>query len=199
MPILETDRVYLFSQFAEFSQPPNEILAELGYQYSIQPLALPTAPVTDVADLRQTLERRIQLTPLTSEQARREALVSPILFWVVEQLNLRLNIEYPVSGQRGKGTLDYLIRGEATLLVVEAKQDDLTRGFTQLAAEMIEMGDCYGAVTTGNIWQFAQLQQTSIVQDLNLYRVPADIADLMAILLGILSQPLDAKEPLEQG
>ncbi|XQQ05974.1 MAG: hypothetical protein EDM05_67585 [Leptolyngbya sp. IPPAS B-1204] len=199
MPILETDRVYLFSQFAEFSQPPNEILAELGYQYSIQPLALPTAPVTDVADLRQTLERRIQLTPLTSEQARREALVSPILFWVVEQLNLRLNIEYPVSGQHGKGTLDYLIRGEATLLVVEAKQDDLTRGFTQLAAEMIEMGDCYGAVTTGNIWQFAQLQQTSIVQDLNLYRVPADIADLMAILLGILSQPLDAKEPLEQG
>lgn len=37
------------------------------------------------------------------------------------------------------------------------------------------------------------------MQDLNLYRVPADITDLMAILLEILSQPLDAKEPLEQG
>ena len=37
----------------------------------------------------------------------------------------------------------YLIRGNQTLLVVEAKRDDLTRGFTQLAAEMIELGDCY--------------------------------------------------------
>jgi hypothetical protein len=58
-------------------------------------------------------------------------------------------------------------------------KDDLTRGFTQLAAEMTEMGDCYGVITTrvittGNIWQFAQLSNTLITQDLNLYRVPAD-------------------------
>jgi hypothetical protein len=117
--------------------------------------------------------------PLTSEQARREALVSPILFRVVETLNLRLNIEYPVSGKRGRGTLDYLIRGKNTLLVVEAKRDDLTRGFTQLAVEMTELGDCYGVVTTGNIWQFAHLAGDLITQDL-------DLADLMASLLGIL-------------
>ncbi len=189
MPILDADKVYFFSQFAELNQPPNEILAELGYNLSIAPLPLPRQPVPDLSDFQQSLERRIQLTPLTSEQARRETLVSPVLFWVVEALNLRLNIEYPVSGKRSRGTLDYLIRGRETLLVIEAKRDDLTRGFTQLAIEMTELGDCYGVVTTGNIWQFARLQGSEIVQDLNLYRVPADLAELVSSLLGILTNP----------
>lgn len=46
--------------------------------------------------------------------------------------------------------------------MVEAKQADMTRGFTQLAVELIaldrwvESNDLilYGAVTTGDIWQF---------------------------------------------
>jgi hypothetical protein len=187
MPILEADKIYLFSQFTEFSQPPDEILAELGYQWAVESLALPRQPAPELTELQHSLERRIQLTPLTSEQARRETLVSPILFQVVELLNLRLNIEYPILGKRSKGTLDYLIRGQKTLVVVEAKRDDLTRGLTQLAVEMTEMGDCYGVVTTGNIWQFAQLSGTLITQDLNLYRVPTDLADLISRLLGILT------------
>ena len=189
MPILDADKVYFFSQFAELNQPPNEILAELGYNLAIAPLPLPRQPVPDLSDFRQSLERRIQLTPLTSEQARREALVSPVLFWVVETLNLRLNIEYPVAGKRSRDNLDYLIRGQETLLVIEAKRDDLTRGFTQLAIEMTELGDCYGVVTTGNIWQFAWLKGSEIVQDLNLYQVPADLSELVSSLLGILTEP----------
>ena len=187
MPILEADKIYLFSQFTEFGQPPNEILAELGYEWAIESLALPRQPVSNLSEFQQSLERRIQLTPLTSEQARRETLVSPILFRVVEQLGLRLNIEYPISGKRGRGNLNYLIRGKTTLLVVEAKRDDLTRGFTQLAVEMIEMGECYGVLTTGNIWQFAQLEGTLVAQDLTLYRVPTDLSELTSILLGILA------------
>lgn len=35
MPILDADKVYFFSQFAELNQPPNEILAELGYNLAI--------------------------------------------------------------------------------------------------------------------------------------------------------------------
>ena len=186
MTILENDRLYFFSQFTEFNQPPGEILAELGYQLTIESLSLPRAEAIDSSTLKKVLERRIQLTPLTSEQARRETLVAPILFEVVEHLDLRLNIEYSFTGKRAKGTLDYLIRSQETLLVIEAKRDDLTRGFTQLAVEMIELGDCYGAVTTGNIWQFAQLKDQHIIQDLNLYRVPGDLSELLSILLGIL-------------
>jgi hypothetical protein len=187
MTILENDRIYLFSQFMEFSQPPEEILAELGYTLHIESLSLPKADVEDSSVLQKSLERRIQLIPLTSEQARREALVAPILFEVVQILDLRLNIEYPIAGKRSKGNVDYLIRGREMLLVIEAKRDDLTRGFTQLAAEMIALGNCYGAVTTGNIWQFAYLQNQDIIQDFNLFRVPADLASLLAVLGGILS------------
>ncbi|WP_353260238.1 hypothetical protein, partial [Prochlorothrix hollandica] len=166
--------------------PPDEILAELGYQLRVDSLELPKSPTIDCSTLKNTLERRIQLTPLTSEQARRETLVAPILFEVVEPLNLKLNIEYSLVGKKAKGNLDYLIRGHNSLLVIEAKRDDLTRGFTQLAVEMIELGDCYGAVTTGNIWQFAKLRDHQITQDINLYRVPGDLSDLVSILVGIL-------------
>jgi hypothetical protein len=186
MTILETDRLYLFSQFTEFGYPPDEILAELGYQLTIESLTLARADPVDCNALKKLLERRIQLTPLTSEQARRETLVAPVLFEVVDRLNLKLNIEYPLVGMRAKGTLDYLIRSQTTLLVIEAKRDDLTRGFTQLAMEMIELGNCYGVITTGNIWQFAYLNDRHITQDLNLYRVPGDLSELLSILTGIL-------------
>lgn len=70
MSILEANRINLFSQFAKFGQPPDEILAELGYKLTVQALSLPYQTGTDVAELQQSLEQRIQLTPLTSEQAR---------------------------------------------------------------------------------------------------------------------------------
>ncbi|MDB9535014.1 hypothetical protein PN451_03980 [Dolichospermum planctonicum CS-1226] len=36
-----------------------------------------------------------------------------------------------------KGNLDYLLRSRESLLVIEAKNNDLARGFTQLAVELI--------------------------------------------------------------
>lgn len=46
----------------------------------------------------------------------------------------------------------------------------------------------YGAVSIGNIWQFAILScpEKRITQDLNLYRVPADLTELTQVLVGIL-------------
>lgn len=189
MAILDKDKIYYFSEFIDLPQPPEEILAELGFQLRIESLELPTANKSNcsVLDaLKSSLWKRLQLTPLTSEQARRETLVSPVLFTVAEQLELKLLIEYPVSGKRAKGTVDYLLRGKENLLVIEAKRDDLTRGFTQLAVEMVEMSCPYGALTTGTIWQFAKLEERVIYQDINLYRVPNDLEELIAILLGIL-------------
>ena len=69
MTILETDRLYLFSQFTEFNQPPDEILAELGYQLSIEFPSLPMADPVDCSALQTLLEWRIQLTPLTMESS----------------------------------------------------------------------------------------------------------------------------------
>jgi hypothetical protein len=93
-----------------------------------------------------------------------------------------------------KGNLDYFLKRNTGLLVVEAKNDDLTRGFTQLAVELIAISEVeevdvfYGAVTIGDAWRFGRLEKTKqqIFQDVSLYRIPDDLEDLMKILLGIL-------------
>lgn len=83
MAILDRNRTYYFSEFSEFPQPPEEILGGLGYALPVEALALPTTNQLNYSlleQLKSSLALPLQLTPLTSEQARREALVSPILF-----------------------------------------------------------------------------------------------------------------------
>ena len=47
----------------------------------------------------------------------------------------------------------------------------------------------YGAVSTGDVWQFGLLnrEQKQVQQDLNLYRVPADLNDLFSSIVAILN------------
>jgi hypothetical protein len=86
------------------------------------------------------------------------------------------------------------LQGEKSLLVVEAKKDDLTRGFTQLAVEMIALAQVeesnilYGAITIGDAWRFGKLEvsESRIIQDITLYRVPDDLEQLTKIMMGIL-------------
>ncbi|MBC1270509.1 hypothetical protein GNF07_26025, partial [Trichormus variabilis FSR] len=75
---------------------------------------------------------------------------------------------------------------------------DLSRGFTQLAVELIALSEwinldkpiIYGAVTTGEDWRFARYnrQEKQITEDLKLYRVPEELPELIEILVGILSE-----------
>ncbi len=81
--------------------------------------------------------------------------------------------------------------------MIEARNEDLERGFVQLAVEMIALDQwidseqvvLQGAISTGNIWQFGQFHRQSreVTQDLDLYRVPADLNDLLRVLVGALS------------
>lgn len=202
-PILHPDQSYTFRHYFDLPFEPEDILAELGY--GLDRAELNWARYPDELDRLLETERRIRenlhYTSLTSEQARRELLVAPILTDLCHYTRSQLRIEYPlVANDWLKGNLDYWVRSEATLLVVEAKNDDLTRGFTQLAAELIALAQgqteahpiLYGAVTTGDIWKLGRLHRAEkcIVQDLNLYRVPADLEELMRILVAtLLRQP----------
>ncbi len=93
-----------------------------------------------------------------------------------------------------QGSLDYLLQRHGELLVIEAKNADLARGFTQLAVELIALAEAesqpllYGAVTTGDTWRFGHLDQLShqITQDIALYRVPDDLEQLTQILMGLI-------------
>ncbi|BDA67312.1 hypothetical protein RIVM261_026260 [Rivularia sp. IAM M-261] len=195
--ILQEGQSYTFRSYFEMPYEADEILAELGYALLRTNLELPRTnrQLERLEDLRQRINDVLPLVSLSSETARREILVGPALLEVARYCQCQVRIEYPLSVNDWlKGNLDYFLKRNPGLLVVEAKNDDLTRGFTQLAAELIaisevEEGDIfYGAVTIGDVWRFGRLQKTSrqIFQDVSLYTIPDDLEELMGILVGIL-------------
>jgi hypothetical protein len=201
-PILNPNETYTFRSYFLLRFAPADILRELGATLIKSNIALPVATTiepTRLLNLRQRLEEAIPRVSLTSEAARREIFIAPILLEVAYLTEAMVNIEYPIEvNQYLKGDLDYYLTSKHNILVVEAKQADLTRGFTQLAAELIALDSwvesdeeiLYGAVTTGDIWQFGSFHRISrvVTQDLMLYRVPTDLEMLMQILVGILKQ-----------
>ncbi|MEM9482990.1 MAG: hypothetical protein AAGA83_04800 [Cyanobacteria bacterium P01_F01_bin.116] len=200
VPILKPDQSYTFASYFKMKFPVAEILQELGVTFDVAALEFQqnSKELMPVAEaLKTRLENRRQRVRLTSEAARRDVLIAPVLLEVADLTQAIVNIEYPVEvNQYLSGDLDYLLETKHRFLVVEAKQVDLTRGFTQLATELIaldqwiELSDpiLYGAITTGDIWQFGSLDRAAkqITQDTILYRVPTDLAQLMQILVGIL-------------
>ncbi|MEH2078523.1 MAG: hypothetical protein V7K89_00450 [Nostoc sp.] len=91
----------------------------------------------------------------------------------------------------------YYISSSNSLLIVEAKQSDLSRGFTQLAVELIALDQwtdlqtaiLYSAVTNGEDWRFGIFyrQDKRVMQDIKLYRVPEGLEELVRVLVGILT------------
>ncbi|MDF5708162.1 MAG: hypothetical protein PUP90_10895 [Nostoc sp. S4] len=192
---------YTFCKYFDLKFAPTDILRELGATLTKAAINLPvnTNQIKRLGDLKERLEEAITRVSLTSEAARREVLIAPILLEVAHITESTINIEYPIEiNQYLRGDLDYYLQSKQDILVVEAKQADLTRGFTQLAVELIALDQwvesdelvLYGAVTTGDIWQFGSFQREKrmITQDLMLYRVPTDLEVLMQILVGILQQ-----------
>jgi hypothetical protein len=197
--ILQPGQSYTFRQYFEMSYEPEDILAEFGYTLQRSLLSLPqsTAELDRLANLKTRIEESLPYISLTSEAARRELLIAPLLLDVVHYTRAQLRIEYPLTvTEQLKGSLDYYLYSVGKLLVIEAKNADIAKGFTQLAVELIaldkwtdsEQPILQGAVSTGDIWQFGILhrEQKQIQQGLTLYRVPDDLESLVRILIKIL-------------
>lgn len=200
--ILQAGKSYSFRQYFEMPYEPDEILAEFGYELTLEKLTLPKVSQTleRLPALRQQMEDVLPFVSLSSEMARREVLVSPVLMEVVRLCHCQLRIEYPlVVNDWLKGSLDYLLRSQASVAVVEAKRDDLSRGFTQLAIELIALAETderdivYGAVTIGEAWRFGKLNRLNrkISQDLTLYKVPDELEQVLSTLVGIMQENPD--------
>ena len=197
--ILQPGQSYTFRQYFEMTYEPEDILAEFGYTFQRSLLSLPqsTAPLDRLDNLKTRIEESLPYISLTSEAARRELLIAPLLLDVVHYTHAQLRIEYPLTvTEQLKGSLDYYLYSVGKLLVIEAKNADLAKGFTQLAVELIALDQwtdsqqptLQGAVSTGDIWQFGILHrsQKQIQQGLTLYRVPDDLESLVRILIKIL-------------
>ncbi|TVQ06710.1 MAG: hypothetical protein EA368_16340 [Leptolyngbya sp. DLM2.Bin27] len=197
--IIQADQSYTFADYFKLNFAPQDILAYFGVTLQRQSLTLPryAGPLDRLSDLKTRIEESLPRLGLTSEMARREFLIAPVLTDVLHYTQASLNVEYPVAvSNQLKGSLDYLLQNGHAFLVIEAKNEDLERGFVQLAIELIALDQwidsdqtvLQGAISTGNIWQFGQFdrQARHVTQDLDLYRVPADLEDLLRVLVHVL-------------
>lgn len=198
--ILEPEQNYTFSDYFRFNYTIKDILKELGCSYKKEKLLLPTQEYdfNRVKKLQADIEFNLERVIVSTEDARKQIIIAPIFLELCRILPIQLNIEYTINvGRQLKGTVDYYIDAEKNFIVVEAKQVDLVRGFTQLAVELIaldqwidsESSILYGAVTTGETWRFGiyHRKEKKITEDLDLYVVPKELNQLLNILLGILS------------
>jgi len=194
--ILNPSESYTFSKYAELAYDSADILAEFGVTLNNSSLQLPQQLPIDSGPLRIELQENLTLVDPASEIARREALIFPILRTICKFLQVPLKIEYPVKVNNWlKGTFDYFIPTEQSLLVIEAENADLARGFTQLAVELIALDQwtdstvpmLYGTVTTGDTWKFGifQRQEKVVHKDINTYAVPSDLNLVLSALFGI--------------
>ncbi len=205
MPILDSNQSYTFSRYFELGFEASELAQEFGYGLTRKNLSLPQFPdeLDRLQELRERIEEVLPFVPLTNELARREILISRVVTELIHYTKAELRIEYSLKVSNWlQGNLDYLLRLNSAnqLLVIEAKYEDFTRGFTQLVAELIALDQWEGATTvsqqpliigvvsTGTIWQFGRLNRTTkhFEQGVNSYRVPEDLEQVMRILVAAL-------------
>jgi hypothetical protein len=200
MSILNKDQSYTFSKIFEMKIEAKDLAKEFGFSFSRKNLNLHQFE-GELDRIEQTKERINEILPyvsLANEIARREFLISPVIFDLIHYTKSEVRTEYQIKiNEQLQGYFDYLIERQNNLLVIEAKKADLDYGMTQLCAELIAldqwetMGDqevILGAVTTGKIWEFAKLNRAKkhIEQGLESYRVPEDLEILMRILVQAL-------------
>lgn len=205
MKIFDPEGTYTFSKIFDLKIPADEIAEEFGYTFTKTKLNLSkfSGELDRLEEIQTRIEEVLPYIDLSSEASRREILISRVVTEVVHYTKAQLRIEYPiVVSNQLQGTLDYLFRGKANLLVIEAKRQDLDYGMTQLVAEMIaldqwdrtpDQATLLGAVTTGKVWEFALLDraQKHISQGLESYRVPEDIEIPLRILIHALTADSD--------
>lgn len=200
MKTLNPEQSYTFGKIFDLKIEPKDLANDFGYRFARTKLNLPQYQgyLDRIDQLQERIEEILPYASLSSEAARREILISPVIFDLVHYTQAEIFIDYPIkANEQLQGNLDYYLESATRLLVVEAKREDLDYGMTQLLAELIaleqwqqdkEQTDFVGAVTTGKIWEFAKLnrEKQQIEQGWESYRVPEDIDPLMRILVQAL-------------
>lgn len=197
MTILDPTQSYTFSKYFEMHISPQDFAQEFGYTFTRKRLNLPQYQenLDRLQELQERLDEILPYFDLANETSRREVLISPIILDLVHYTKSQVRIEYQIKvSEELQGYFDYLIKNRNNLLVIAAKKEDLDYGMTQLFAELIALDkwqenqqqtQLIGSVTTGKIWEFAQLDRINkhLNQGLDSYRVPDDLDPLMRILV----------------
>lgn len=197
--VINPEQSYTFSDYFKLRVRTDEVLNYFGYSKQNEQTELPVfaGEIPQLESLADKIQEVLIHISLENEITRREFLLAPIMFEVRHLTQAKLNSEYWIEiNNQLKGSLDYYLKRENELLVVEAKDADLTRAFTQLAVELVAVDMAsetnsniiYGAVSTGQEWQFGRLNRTEkkFYQDINTYTVPTNLEEIVRMLIGIL-------------
>ena len=171
-------------------------------------------PNTSSADIPELLTELLpRFVPLaitiSTEKARSELIIAPILaeftLQFKEQLSLFSGIDFNVDQSQGlHGRCDYILSrskeqlmlSAPVLVMVEAKNENITAGIPQCIAEMIAarlfneqkhtaIETVYGAVTTGSLWRFLKFADNTAYVDMIEYPLQ-QLDKIMGILTEIV-------------
>lgn len=160
--------------------------------------------------LKETLTYNVPLaTSIHTEKARSELIVAPVLVEVIKRLNHQVSlfsgIELTVDKSKGlNGVCDYLISlspeqlyvDVPVLAVVEAKHDNVKSGLSQCMSEMLaaklfneseghQISNLYGVVTTGSLWNFLKLSDTTVWLDREEYHI-SNVSKILGIFVWMI-------------
>ena len=168
------------------------------------------AGIEDVA-LRPEFQAQMDVTvPLalatSTEKARSEFIIAPVLLEVWQlnrrEIGLLSGVEFTIDESQGlSGVCDYILTRSPeqlfvkapVLVVVEAKNEDMKKGYAQCIAEMIAAqrfneregtptDPVYGVVTIGELWRFMALSGNDVRLDARSYHIDR-LSRILAILL----------------
>jgi hypothetical protein len=142
--------------------------------------------------LAQTLKKATVMV-LTNEKAKSERVISPILVEIAEQYSDKIalfsgeNLEV-IPSEDLSGECDFFFSlhppqpfiDAPIISLVEAKDEDMTQGMAQCAAQMYgaklyneaegkPISVIYGCATTGIEWRFLRLENNTLYMDNNTY------------------------------
>lgn len=175
-----------------------------------------SVPAVEVSSLlRETLADNLSLAfALSTEKARSELIVAPVLLEVRRQVDRQMSlfsgVDFNVAADQGlRGVCDFLLSRSREQLfieapvvaIVEAKNEDLKPGIGQCVAQMMaarlfnqrkdrEFPSLYGAVTSGTNWRFLRLADDSTYVDLSEYHI-SHVGQIVAILVAMLRGTVD--------
>lgn len=189
-----------------FSQFKYEDIAALGVDLQLKTLFTDLKESTPSDFLTQTLQRNTKRF-FTTEKAKSEFIIAPVLYEFAlnneDSIAFFSGSSFDVDKARGlKGFCDFLftknptspIIKEPVFCVVEAKNDNLDSGIPQCIAEMYAaqlfnerqqkpIEAIYGCVTTGYMWLFLVLKNTTVYQDTSTFTI-----EQLPKILGILQR-----------
>jgi hypothetical protein len=169
-------------------------------------------PVTPSSLLQEILKETIPWAiAVSSEKARSEGIINPVLLEVKRQLGGQISVfsgeEFNVDAEADlTGYCDFLLSRSPeqlfikapAIMIVEAKKEDLKPGLGQCLAEMVAaqrfnqqkqkpIPVIYGIVSSGTAWRFLKLEGKTASIDLTDYPLPP-VEQILGMLLWMIEK-----------